>query len=184
MEGRWVLVGEGKRLVRLTRSLENGQGKETVSPVLTVVEVCRILRRSRRQVYRYIHRGNLKPCVRILDQWLFAKEEVERFRRDRALTLLRPFFWDIKLSDLDTDRHRDFILARLLEYGDQKALRWARWRYSKNEFIDFLENRGADILPIRDLLFWAKMFGAKKAEAHARSSGRRRANTWPGTQIR
>lgn len=184
MEGKWELIGEGKRLIQLTLSQEKGNRGETVSPVLSVGDVCRLLRRSRRQVYRYINRGNLKPCARILDQWLFAREEVERFQREKVPSSLRPLFWDVKLSDLDANRHRDFILARLLEYGDTKALRWARRCYSRNEFIDFLENRGADVLPIRVLLFWAKIFGAKKAETHAKSSWRRRASNWPGARIR
>lgn len=161
MEGKWELVGEGKHLIQLTRPPEKGNGGEKVSPVLSVGDVCRLLHRSRRQVYRYINRGNLKPCARILDQWLFAKEEVERFRTGKVPSSLRPLFWDVKLSDIDIRQHRDFVLSRVLEYGDFNAIRWALREYPRQELAQFLRGRGLEILSRRSWVFWTSQLGVK-----------------------
>lgn len=180
MKGKWELVGQGKRLIQLTRPLEKGNGGGTVSPVLSVGDVCRLLHRSRRQVYRYINRGNLKPCARILDQWLFAKEEVERFQRDKLPLSFRPLFWDARLSDVDPQSHRDFVLSRILEYGDRDAIRWAFHEYPRREFMDFLKRRGPRLLSRRSLAFWASYLGVKFPAHSARRDWQQQAHRWGG----
>ena len=162
MEGKWELVGEGKQLIQLIRSPEKGDGGGRVSPVLSVGDVCRLLHRSRRQVYRYIHRGSMKPCAHILGQWLFAKEEVERFQRERLPASFRPLFWDARLSDIDPGQHRDLILSRILEYGDTQAVRWALEKYRRREWVDFLTHRGARLLSARSWHFWVSYFRLRR----------------------
>lgn len=180
MKSTWHLAGEGRRLLSLAYSSEKGQGERKVSPVLSVGDVCRLLRRSRRQVYRYINGGNLKPCARIMDQWLFAKGEVERFQRDKLPLSFRPLFWDAKLSDVDPRSHRDFVLSRILEYGDRDAIRWAFHEYPRREFMDFLKKGASRLLSRRSLVFWTSYLGVKFPAYPARRDWQQQARRWGG----
>lgn len=179
MESDWTLEGRGECALRLTRHRVRGAAPETVSPVLTVIDVSRRLRKSRRQVYRYLRAGRLTPCARVLGQWLFAPADVARMTRSRPPAAVRPFFWDVPLSSLDPDRHRDVILARLLEFGDQRALAWAFRRYPRKLVAAFLKGRGAELLSRRSWAFWASLFGARGRRA-ASKSWRVRGRHWGG----
>lgn len=38
--------------------------------------------------------------------------------------LLKPFFWDTNFSSLSFENDQCFIIARILEKGDDRAIRW------------------------------------------------------------
>ncbi len=42
---------------------------------------------------------------------------------------LAPFFWEYRLEAVDLDRHAVTVIERLLEYGDDAAIRWLRAAY-------------------------------------------------------
>lgn len=179
MNDWWILTGAGDRLLRLECLHAGGEKPEVISPVLTVREVCRRLGKSQRQVYRYLRSRRLKPCARILGQWLFWQGVVSQFRRTRLPGLLRRFFWDVQLSSLAVDDHRDFILARLLEFGDRASLRWVFQTYPLEAVLAFLKGRGAEVLPGRTWSFWALLLGLN-ADRSRRAAWRRRARHWGG----
>ena len=176
-EGQWVLAGTGQALRRLTIRGHGSRRATAISPVLTVGEVCRTLRKSRRQVYRYLRMQRLQPCARILGQWLVAKAEVDRFADDQVPGRLRAFFWDAQLSSLSVTHHRDFILARLLEFGDRQAARWVLRTYPRRALAAFLQGRGADVLSRRAWQFWASQVGLKAPRMPSRRVG---AAVWRG----
>lgn len=174
----WTASGVDQQIRRLTYRAAD-RSTSTVSPVLIVREVCQRLRKSRRQIYRYMRLGRLRPCAKVLDQWLFAPQEVERCRRAGVPRTLRGFFWDVQLSSLSADHHRDFILARLLEVGDWHAVRWIFQTYPRQELIDFLKHRGAEVLSRRSWSFWATQLGAPP-RGTAQRSWRHRGRLWGG----
>lgn len=180
MNSRWILTGEGRQIHRLTYRQGRGQPETTVSPILTVADVCHSLRKSRRQVYRYLRTGRLRPCARVLGQWLFAQTEMDRFAQTRLPRVLRTCFWDTPLSSLSVDHHRDFILARVLEVGDWRALDWIFRTYPRSVVRAFLKGRGADRLSARTWHFWAIQVGLKTAGR--RVSWRIRGRSWGGVQ--
>lgn len=175
----WTLSGAGERPLRLTRLGKPGQPSAVVKPVLTVQDVCRLLRRSRRHVYRYLKAGRLRPCARILGQWLFSPDEIRAFQKARVPGFLRPLFWDTRLADLSADYHRDFVLARLLESGDRRAMRWAFKTYPKAALLSFLQGRGAAVLSGRALRFWTMLLRGE-GTPHRRESWRRAGRHWGG----
>jgi len=179
MDDAWLIKGAGDRVLRLTRLAHGGRAGETISPVLTVREVCRRLRKSRRQVYRYVSMGRLTPCARILGQWLFAPGTVTPFVCRGVPGRLKPLFWDVPLSSLAIDRHRDFILARVLEFGDREAVRWVLRTYPRPLLTVFLRGRGADLLTRRAWHFWTSQVGVR-GHRRAGSSWRRRGRHWGG----
>lgn len=179
MKMEWILEGIGQEARCLTLPAQGRAPAKKVRPVLTGKEVCRRLGKSRRQVYRYLKTGRLRPCARILDQWLFNLEEIVRFQAGGVPGRLRAFFWDVTLGDLSAVHHRDFILARLLEFGDCEAIQWLLRTYSKDEIIRFLKERGADRLSKRSWGFWADLFGVV-AEPPKRALWRRGGRHWGG----
>ncbi len=178
MDNRWVLKGAGGRIRELAVFPE-GRPTQTVPQPLTVQEVCRRLGKSQRQVYRYLKAGRLRPCARILGQWLFSPEEMERFRTSGLPAFLKAFFWDVQLSDLSADHHRDFILGRLLETGDREALRWLFRTYSRDSILAFLSKRGTDLLSQKSWHFWAFQLG-KEPKALSNKSWRSPGRRWGG----
>lgn len=40
-----------------------------------------------------------------------------------------PFFWDVQPEKLDVQRNASFIIERLLEIGDDAAIRWVLASY-------------------------------------------------------
>ena len=179
MKQYWNLTGVDSRILRLTTQQAPGRQATIASPVLTVGDVCRRLRKSRRQVYRYIVTERLTPCARVLGQWLFASPEVDRCVERRVPRALRRFFWDVQLDSLSVDRHRAFILARLLEFGDWEALEWVVRTYPRDLLVNFLKGRGADLLSRRAWHFWALHLGLGAAVRRS-SSWRFRGRGWGG----
>lgn len=182
MEGHWTLTGAGDRLLRFTRSRDRGGAAEPAEPLLTVREVCRRLRRSRRQVYRYLRDGRLQACARILGQWLFAEADVALFGRQPVPRRFAPLFWDVRLAQVDARRHRDFILGRVLEDGERDAVRWAFRTYPRAQVAAFLTGRGADLLSRRTWHFWAVQMGVDPRQPAGRP-WRRRGRQWGGFDV-
>jgi hypothetical protein len=52
---------------------------------------------------------------------------------------IRPFFWDLDIESLDPKRHRTAIIERLLDMGDQRAVRWLFRTYRPDEVRSVLE---------------------------------------------
>ena len=179
MKDGWTLSGVGRQVLRLTTVSAHGGRRSAISPVLTVADVCRRLRKSRRQVYRYLSAGRLRPCAQVLGQWLFAKAEIDRCAKTHVPSALWRFFWDVRLASLSVDRHRDFILARLLAFGDRQALRWAFRTYPRQQAARFLATRGADVLDRRTWQFWASQLGVRRRRSRT-SSWRSRGRAWGG----
>jgi len=180
MESRWILRGAGDQVRSWTEVAGDRRPRRMVHPVLTVRQVCRSLRKSRRQVYRYMKTGLLVPCARILGQWLFAPEETRLFSKRQIPRFLKPYFWDTRLSNLSVDRHRPFILGRILESGDQKAVSWALRTYPSAEISSFLRGHGKEVLSQRTWNFWALLLGGG-APRHGTRPGAGHGR-WPGRQ--
>ena len=132
--------------------------------VLTVSQTSRLLKRSRRQIYRYIRESRLTSYGKFLGEWLLNKEEVIRMAsfpaHPHALPKsFRPMFPEYDLKDLNPGRDRVLVLSRLLEQGSRRELRWIFQRYKKREILNFLMEDGARLLSPRTLNFWQLYFG-------------------------
>lgn len=78
----------------------------------------------------------------------------------RAPKFLKKYFWDIDFEKLDIEIHSRGILARLLEYGDEKAVRWMKKNFTKNDVAWVLYNLRS-VSP-RSANFWAVIFDIDK----------------------
>ena len=74
-------------------------------------------------------------------------------------SFLNSFFWEYDPAAIDTDKHVSLIMGRIMERGSWEAMRWLHQRYSDDDLAIFLRTRGIQILPARELNFWALLCG-------------------------
>ncbi len=55
---------------------------------------------------------------------------------------LYKYFWDTDVSNLDIDRHKTYIVERLLEFGDLDGLEWLDKTYQKSEIQKVIKKSG------------------------------------------
>ena len=69
---------------------------------------------------------------------------------------LRPFFWDTKLDSFNPISYPEYTIARLLEYGDEKAIAWLRETFSEAEIKEVIRTERR--LSRRSANFWALVY--------------------------
>lgn len=75
---------------------------------------------------------------------------------------LKPYFWDTPLANLDPKKHRIFLIERLLNLGDLKAIQYLFKTYRKTTIKKVLSlSRN---LSLKSAQFWALFFGLSKKE--------------------
>lgn len=77
------------------------------------------------------------------------------------LKSLQLYFPEYSLDVLDTDRDRDLVIERTLEYGTRRELRWLFKTYGKNQIRDLVRKRGFRRLSKRAFHFWCFILGIK-----------------------
>ena len=80
--------------------------------------------------------------------------------KQRLPEFLKPLFWEVNFQDLDTIKRGDYVIKRILEYGDRRAVNWMRQSFNKAK----IENV---ILKTRDLSpqsanYWSVVLGIDK----------------------
>ena len=90
---------------------------------------------------------------------------------------LQSFFWDARLRSISIGDHANYVLERLLEFGDWRALRWVFATYSRARVRAFLLSRGADVLSPRTWSFWSLYCGLNGPQ-RAHQSWRRHVGIW------
>lgn len=48
---------------------------------------------------------------------------------------LRKYFWDVNPSTLDLESHKQYIIERILDLGDEAAISWLRQKYSADDIL-------------------------------------------------
>lgn len=93
-------------------------------------------------------------------------------KRDSITDARRIFdpslFWDAE--SVDIERHADYIIARVLDFGDEKDLKALRGRYSDEKLIEVVKGRRGLLSMTRR--FWSVYFdisppGLKNARRRA-----------------
>lgn len=76
--------------------------------------------------------------------------------------ILKKYFWDVKFEDINLIERRSYVLKRILEYGDKKAVVWMRRNFKKSEIKDVLcRYRGYSR---KSAGFWAFILNIPKEE--------------------
>lgn len=70
-------------------------------------------------------------------------------------------FWETDPASLDTERHADHILARVLEFGGLAEVRWLMSQYGLERIHTFFRSVGHPELSPRTIQFWRVVFQAE-----------------------
>jgi hypothetical protein len=68
--------------------------------------------------------------------------------------MLRDLLWDHDFGQLDWQKHRDFIVGRVLQAGSWEAISWLRTVLGDEELRDWIERRRGRSLSAKQLRFW------------------------------
>lgn len=75
---------------------------------------------------------------------------------------LRKHFWDTDFSSLDIQTHSNYVIERILEFGDIKEVIWLMRTYPLDLIRQAICNtRG---LSLRDAIFWAIVLDIPKKQ--------------------
>ena len=77
---------------------------------------------------------------------------------------LHRFFWEYDPDALETDRHADLIMDRIMERGSWRAMQWLCTAYSGAMIARFLSKKGWRLLPPREVNYWALVSGMPEEE--------------------
>jgi hypothetical protein len=77
---------------------------------------------------------------------------------------LFPLFWEYEPESIKLREHAHLVMARVMEWGDWRAMSWLGTAFSKQELVSFLRGRGRSILPPRELNYWALITGVSNEE--------------------
>lgn len=53
--------------------------------------------------------------------------------RSRLPDFLKPYFWETDLARIGARRYESYIIERVIEYGDDRAIRWLRQNYTPTQ---------------------------------------------------
>ncbi len=75
---------------------------------------------------------------------------------------LKKYFWDINFKKLDPDKYQDYIIARLLEHGNIRSLRWMLKNFKEGRIKKVvMEKKG---FSPKTANFWALFFNINKSK--------------------
>jgi hypothetical protein len=69
---------------------------------------------------------------------------------------LRPFFWDANSDNFNPLAFPAYTIARILEYGDQRAIAWLKETFSEAQIVEVLRTERR--LSRRSANFWALIY--------------------------
>ncbi len=78
---------------------------------------------------------------------------------------VRPLFWDTNLDKFDPASYPAYTIARVLEYGDDKAIRWLRDTFSETQIVEVLRTERR--LSRKSANFWALVYHVPAEEIAA-----------------
>ncbi len=70
---------------------------------------------------------------------------------------LKKYFWDCDFAELDFSKHKNYILNRLLYFGDIYAIKFITNYISQDVIKTYLKQKGKLSLNISNLKFWEKL---------------------------
>lgn len=78
----------------------------------------------------------------------------------RLPKFLKKYFWDVDFGKINAQAHPQYVLVRLLEYGDKKAISWMKRNFTRHQIEDILFHYRS-VSP-QSANFWAVIFNIDK----------------------
>ena len=81
---------------------------------------------------------------------------------DHLPPFLRPYFWDTNFDALRLPRYEFYCIERLLEYGDDRAIRWLCKSFQREQLADVIRKSRA--ISLRTANFWGLLLNIPRGE--------------------
>lgn len=93
---------------------------------------------------------------------------------------LHKFFWEYKVAEINDNNKWFFVIERLIEHGDDDAVRWILQYYPQEKIIEVVKNSRQ--LSRKTANFWKNYFRLKEEEVKClqKSSPGQGRICWPG----
>ena len=75
---------------------------------------------------------------------------------------IKKYFWDTDIKKSDAKKHPDYVIIRLLEYGNPPAIKWLFSHFSKNQIRRAIKKRHG--LSSKSIMLWKHFFNIKDSE--------------------
>jgi hypothetical protein len=69
----------------------------------------------------------------------------------------KKFFWDADFAKLKFPEHRNYVLGKLMVYGDLDSIKWILDTFDRGTISRYLEKRGERTLDKKSYIFWTKI---------------------------
>lgn len=70
---------------------------------------------------------------------------------------LRTLFWDVNIEKINPADHPEYVIGRVLELGDEHAVKWMKNTFSQADIKRVIANDGT--LSRKSANFWALIYG-------------------------
>lgn len=74
---------------------------------------------------------------------------------------MRWLFWETSPNRIDLDRDSDYVLARVLEFGTMRDVRWAIRHYGREGLVQFFRHTRHPEISERTRAFWRVALNAE-----------------------
>jgi hypothetical protein len=74
---------------------------------------------------------------------------------------MRGLFWETTLARIDLERDAQFVMARVLEFGRLRDVRWLLKQYDLEAIHNFLATSGHPELSKKTIAFWRAFLHAE-----------------------
>ncbi len=132
--------------------------------VFTVAITSKLLKKTKRQIYRYIKSGILKSKAKILGEWLITKDSVNILLKNPLMVQpipkrMQKYFQEFDIETLNPGKDQITVVTRILEYGEGIDIAWLLRRYGPKRVKDIIKREGCRLLSKKALRQWTLFFG-------------------------
>lgn len=75
---------------------------------------------------------------------------------------IKKYFWDADIKADEIQKHPDYVIIRLLEFGDPQSIKWLFRHFSENTIRRAIKKRRG--LSSKSIIFWKYFFNIKDSE--------------------
>ncbi|MGE3579083.1 MAG: hypothetical protein AB7I25_11555 [Vicinamibacterales bacterium] len=77
----------------------------------------------------------------------------------------RLLFWDLDTRDFDPRAYPQYVIERVLEFGDRQAVTWMKDLFADSQVVQVL--RSSRRLSRRSANYWALVYGVPRIDVRA-----------------
>jgi len=98
-------------------------------------------------------------CYNLHEMKSRYKTKRKKSQKVRLPKEFKKYFWDVDFNKISLKKQLGFVLSRVLNFGNMRAIRWMLKTTSEQAIKNFIITRGGRQLDKRSNNFWKLFFG-------------------------